>query len=212
MVYRRPWIESIVRTPEGAYLIEAYPERDLESKILRLTARQVREWLEWVSQERPNCLEMRREGLMTYARRHRDEALLAMLRMPTAEFGRIPAETATASGFRPGHVEVTDFEFDREGGTWSREWFDLASVVVMATVGATRVATADAGRAPSAEAALVPYREESRMWRAIIERRFADREVCVVALDPETHERARAALAEGERCAEEDEPFNPGYE
>ena len=50
------------------------------------------------------------------------------------------------------------------------------------------------------------------MWRAIIERRFADREVCVVALDPEMHERARAALAEGERCAEEDEPFNPGYE
>ena len=82
----------------------------------------------------------------------------------------------------------------------------------MATVGATGVATADAGRAPSAEAVLVPCREESRMWRAIIERRFADREVCVVALDPEMHERARAALAEGERCAEEDEPFNPGYE
>jgi len=101
--------------------------------VLSLTARQVREWLERVSLDRPDCHALRKDGLMTYARRMKDDALLSVLRMSLTEFERLPAETRTSSGWKPEIAAITDFEQDREGGEWA-EWFDMATVLVVADV------------------------------------------------------------------------------
>ena len=85
---------------------------------------------------------------MTYARRMKDDALLSVLRMSLTEFERLPAETRTSSGWKPEIVAITDFEQDREGGEWA-EWFDMATVLVVADVrvAAERVGARARGRA-----------------------------------------------------------------
>ena len=216
VTYTRPWQESIVRTPTDEYLIEAYSEHALSRKLLRLTARQVREWLERVSLDRPDCHALRKDGLMAYARRMKDDALLSALRMSLAEFEHLPAETSTASGWRPEIVAITDFEHDREGGDWA-EWFDMTTVLVVADV---RVAAERAGAQAAIDAApvreekpfqalLSPHREDQRMWRARLLRRGLEPEVCVVTLEPEVHDQAMALLAKGEAEASEDDDGEP---